>query len=77
MRPRVHGEFSTLSREELVGVALDARRSLDEFQGRALALAQSLSIEFELLDYNALKPEFREEQSLLRQANGMKYTERA
>lgn len=63
--------------EDLKRVAWNLACALQEIQWEALNLAQDLSCEFEMCDYNHLKEEFRHEESLARQERGMGYMRHA
>lgn len=63
--------------EDLRRVAWNLACALQEIQWEALNLAQDLSAEFEMCDYNYLKEEFRHEESLARQERGVGYMRHA
>ena len=73
----VYDDLVELKPEDLKRVAWNLACALREIQGEALNLAQDLSCEFEMCDYNNLKEEFRHEASLERQERGIEYMHHA
>ncbi len=66
-----------MSADDIKRVAWNLLCAFQDNQWEALNLAQDLSCEFEMCDYNYLKEEFRHEESLARQERGMGYMRQA
>ena len=75
-RPQ-YDELSGLSHEQLVAVAWSQIQANKDMQWAALNLAQDLSCEFEMCDYQLVKPEHRHGESQRRQNRGLGYMRQA